>query len=126
MKKIIYILLISIIIINLSGCAALFKGTNSPLDISSNPQGAKVYVNGTFYGTTPLKIRLKSDQTYRIEFKKEGFKTITRVVNSRIGAGWIILDILVGLVPIIIDAATGAWYELDQKSVDAILEEQQP
>lgn len=41
------------------------------------------------------------------------------------GAGWIVLDVLAGLVPIIVDAATGAWYGLDQDNVNAVLEKQQ-
>ncbi|MGC9093737.1 MAG: hypothetical protein ACP5JH_10890 [Bacteroidota bacterium] len=32
------------------------------------------------------------------------------------------LDILGGLIPVIIDAATGAWYYLDQTSINAVLE----
>jgi len=39
--------------------------------------------------------------------------------------GWIILDVLAGLVGVIVDAATGAWYSFDQKNVDAILIKQQ-
>ncbi len=40
------------------------------------------------------------------------------------GAGWIILDILGGLVPIIVDVATGGWYELDNTNVKVVLEKQ--
>jgi hypothetical protein len=32
---------------------------------------------------------------------------------------------VLGLVPVVIDAATGAWYSLDQKNIDAVLEKQQ-
>lgn len=39
--------------------------------------------------------------------------------------GWIVLDILGALVPVVIYAATGAWYSLDQKNIDAVLEKQQ-
>jgi hypothetical protein len=38
----------------------------------------------------------------------------------------VIVDILLGLVPVIVDAATGAWYHLDQKNIDAVLMAQQP
>ena len=38
------------------------------------------------------------------------------------GPLWIILDVISEIVPVIIDAATGAWYELDQKNINAILE----
>ncbi|GAA5522894.1 hypothetical protein Asal01_02862 [Fodinibius salicampi] len=34
------------------------------------------------------------------------------------------LDVLGGLVPVVVDAATGAWYNLDQESINATLKEQ--
>jgi hypothetical protein len=76
-------------------------------------------------GKTPVRIKLESKLTYSIEFRKEGFATKTVNIQNHVGAGWIILDILGGLLPIIVDAATGAWYDLDQKNVNAILEKQQ-
>ena len=65
------------------------------------------------------------NKTYTIEFRKEGYKSKLVNITNHIGAGWIILDVLGGLIPVIIDAATGAWYELDQKNVNTILEKQQ-
>ncbi len=117
-----YKILIFIIIIQLTGCATIFKGTNSHLGMHSNPSGAEVYINGKFMGKTPLSLKLSSKATYMIEFKKEGFRTITRNVTNKVGAGWVILDVLAGLVPVIIDAVTGAWYHLDEKNVDVQLE----
>ncbi|MCX6558478.1 MAG: PEGA domain-containing protein [Candidatus Aminicenantes bacterium] len=125
MRKIVTVMLLVCISIAFSGCAAIFKGSNSSLDASSDPSGAKVYVNGELFGKTPITLRLKSSKTYTLEFKKEGYETVTRNISSSVGAGWIILDILAGLVPVIIDAATGSWYSLDQDHVNAILEEQQ-
>jgi len=125
MKKIVTVALLACISITFSGCAAIFKGSNSSLNASSDPSGAKVYVNGELYGKTPITLRLKSSKTYTLEFKKEGYETVTRNISSSVGAGWIILDILAGLVPVIIDAATGSWYDLDQDRVNAILERQQ-
>ena len=43
-------------------------------------------------------------------------------ITNHVGAGWIVLDVLCGLVPVIIDAATGAWCDLDQKNIKAVLE----
>lgn len=106
-------------------CATLFKGTHNMVDFSSDPSGAKVYVNGGLMGTTPVNLKLESKRTYTIEFKKDGYEPRTYTITNSVGAGWIILDILAGLVPVIIDAATGAWYELDQTAVNAVLEEQQ-
>lgn len=106
-------------------CATIFKGSTDDVSFSSDPSGAKVYVNGNLLGTTPIQLELKSKNSYTIEFKKEGYETKTVLLNNSVGAGWIILDILGGLIPIIIDAATGNWYELDQEHVNAALEQQQ-
>jgi hypothetical protein len=108
----------------LIGCASIFKGTSTNVDFSSDPYGAKVYVNGNLMGTTPVKLKLESKKVYNIEFKKEGFETKTFTITNHVGAGWIILDILGGLVPVVIDAVTGAWYNLDQDNVNVILEKQ--
>ena len=108
----------------LGGCATLFKGGNEKVSFGSNPDKAKVYVNGQYMGDTPLQINLASKQSYTIEFRKDGFTSRTVIVNSNVGAGWIILDVLGGLWPIVIDAATGNWSQLDQTNVNAALEKQ--
>jgi len=115
-----------VLCVYLTGCATLFKGTTEEVSFNSDPQKAEVWVNGTNMGTTPLALKLGSKKTYQIEFKKDGFKSKAYNITNHIGAGWIILDVFSGLVGVVIDAATGAWYSLDQKNVNAILEAQQP
>lgn len=105
-----------------SGCATLFKGSTEEVNFTSEPDGAKVYVNGMLLGTSPVQLELKSNKTYNIEFKKDGYETRSVILNNSVGAGWIVLDILGGVLPIIVDAATGDWYNLDQEHVNAILE----
>jgi len=119
------ILCVALICIYLSSCALIFKGTKEEVTFGSDPQRAEVYVNGIKMGETPLALKLVTKDTYVIEFKLEGYKSKTVQINNKVGAGWIVLDILAGLVPIVIDAATGAWYSLDQKNVNAVLEKQQ-
>lgn len=108
-----------------NSCATIFKGSTDDVSFSSDPSGAKVYVNGSLLGTTPVQLELKSKNSYTLEFKKDGYETKTVLLNNSVGAGWIILDVLGGLIPIIIDAATGNWYGLDQEHVNAVLEQQQ-
>jgi hypothetical protein len=114
-----------LVVILLAGCATLFKGSTEKVNFGSDPVGARVYVNGQHMGTTPLELRLESKRSYTIEFRKEGFQNKTVLISSSVGAGWIILDILGGLFPVIIDAATGDWMYLDQTNVNAALEAQQ-
>jgi hypothetical protein len=109
----------------LTSCATLFKGPTEKVNFGSAPNGAKVYVNSQYMGTTPLEIKLESKKTYTIEFSKEGFQNKVVMISNKVGAGWIILDVLAGLIPIIVDAATGSWMQLDQTNVNAALEAQQ-
>jgi len=120
-----FLAFISISSFMFSSCATLFKGSTDGVNFSSQPDGAKVYVNGDLLGTTPFALELKSNKTYTLEFKKDGYATRTVLLNSSVGGGWIVLDILGGLLPVIIDAATGNWYSLDQDHVNAVLEQQQ-
>jgi hypothetical protein len=106
----------------LMSCGTLFGNKHPEVGMGSDPDGAKVYVNGDLVGTTPVKIQLQNDKEYRVEFRKDGFQTKTYILGKHVGAGWIILDILAGLVPVVIDVATGGWYELDSDNVKVILE----
>ena len=108
-----------------AGCATVFQGTSTNVDVSSDPSGAKVYVNGHQMGTTPVTLRLETKHVYHLEFKKEGFETKSYTITNHVGVGWVVLDVILGLIPVVVDAATGAWYELDQECVNALLEAQQ-
>jgi len=125
MKRFTACLVLFSLVFFLSSCATLFKGTNDEVRFGSEPQKAEVWVNGAKMGETPLSLKLESKKTYQIEFRKEGYKTVTKSITNHVGAGWVILDVLGALLPVIVDAATGAWYSLDQKNVDAVLEKQQ-
>jgi hypothetical protein len=109
-----------------SGCAAVFTGGRANIEATSNPEGAEVFIDGVSYGKTPVRIKLKTKNEYEILFKKEGYQDVKKRITNKVGVGWVILDCVCGLVPVIVDAATGAWYRFDQRTVNAILEEQQP
>ena len=76
-----FLAFISISSFMFSSCATLFKGSTDGVNFSSDPHGAKVYVNGDLLGTTPFDLELKSNKTYTLEFKKEDRKS-TRLNSS--------------------------------------------
>lgn len=118
-------LLLGALLLAPSGCATVFQGEHRDLNIASEPDGARIFINGVYHGRTPLKLELRPNQPYTIEFKKDGFETEVRRIKNEIGVGWIVLDVVCGVVPVLVDALTGAWYDLDQKYVNAILKRQQ-
>ena len=105
----------------ISSCALIFKGDSSRVVFTSNPSQATVLVDGVNIGTTTTATTLKTDKSYMITFQKAGFANRTFVLTNHIGALWIVLDVLSGLVPLVIDAATGAWYEFDTTTVNVDL-----
>ena len=109
----------------ISSCATLMKGQNEDVALNASEDHARVTINGEDMGYAPVRLRLASNKTYHIEFAKPGFEKKVVTITNTIGAGYIIADVLLGLVPIIIDAATGSWCQLDQTAVNAALERQQ-
>jgi PEGA domain len=109
----------------LSSCATLFNGQSvDTVSFSSDPDGARVYVNGNLSGKTPFLLSLNTKISYALEFKKDGYENKTILLNNSVGGGWIVLDILGGILPLFIDIGTGAWYGLEQDQVHAVLEQQ--
>jgi len=123
-KTISFLCLISFLF--MTGCATLFQGNNQNVDFQASPVQADVYVNGNLMGKTPLQLKLATKKEYLVEFRAEGYQPRTYNINNKVGAGWIVLDVLGGLIPVIIDAATGAWYRFDQDNINAQLVKQQP
>ncbi|OGC42847.1 hypothetical protein A2Y85_06170 [candidate division WOR-3 bacterium RBG_13_43_14] len=113
---------LAVIALFIHGCATIFKGSNEQVYVNSDPAGAKIYVNGALMGSTPVMLELKSSKTYNVEFRMDGYESKTYTLTNHLGAGWVILDVLCGLVPVVIDAVTGAWYGLDQDNIYLQLE----
>ena len=122
MRKFFTLLLVLFLSIALIGCATLFKPKNAVVGFSSDPEGANVYIDGYDRGRTPIQIKLSHKKPVTVTFKKQGYEDKTYVINTKVGAGWVILDCLGGFIPVIIDAVTGNWSSLDETDIKAILE----
>jgi len=96
----------------LSSCATVFKGGTQTVPVNTDPEGAEIIIDGVSYGTTPTSIRLDVDRSYTILLRSPAGEERTFQLRNEIGTLWIVLDVVTGLVPIIVDAATGDWYEL--------------
>jgi hypothetical protein len=105
----------------MTSCATIFTGTKDTIRIDSNPEGAKVYIDGIQVCKTPctttvqrslsdklLKIKLAGYETRVIGLTKE-FNTVS-IINLGNLIGWVI------------DAATGSLIKYDKKGYDIELE----
>lgn len=108
----------------LTACATIFKGSEEEVTFNSDPSGAKVVIDGRPRGKTPTTLTLDSDSSYSVEYRKAGYESGKLHIGKNLGAGWVVLDVLLlpSLIPIVVDAVTGAWYELNEDTVYMELE----
>ena len=92
-----------------SSCATLFASKSTMAPLSSDPPGAEVFVDGHRVGQTPMTYELTHRREHVITFRKAGYKEASCAIARSVGAVWVVLDVVAGLVPVIIDAATGSW-----------------
>jgi hypothetical protein len=106
----------------LSGCATLFGGGGTEeVTIESNPEGANVYLRGELKGKTPLTTTVERDKTHLLRFKKDGYGTESVTLRQEYRVLWFIEGIFI--VPLAVDAYTGAIYRLKPNPARVNLEE---
>ncbi len=113
MRRVVQTSVCLLTVLFLIGCATLFKQKTRAVNFNSDPQGAEIYINGNRMGRTPMPMNLSNLKSLTVTFKKDGYEDKTYIINTKIGAGWVVLDVLGGFIPVIIDAATENWYNLD-------------
>jgi len=106
-----------------SSCATIISGGSAQISVTSEPDGATVYVEpGDFEDTTPAILTLRrKDGPYRLTIRKPGYRPYEVVIKATTN-GWVLGNIVVGgIVGIIVDYWTGAATELSPKEVHAAL-----
>ena len=83
--------------IALSGCAALFAPPSQHVPIDSAPPGAEVFLDGTYVGTTPITLELERRSEHDLLLRLGG-KQHSATLSSGIDAAFVALDIAPGLV----------------------------
>ena len=118
------IALVAVCSVALTGCGALFVGTTQTVGINSSPVKSKVEVDKGVY-TTPTSVELARNKSYTVTISKEGYETRSVKVNRQVSGAIVILDILGGIVPLVIDMAMGTWYKLTPDTVNVTLSSKQ-
>ena len=93
-----------------SGCSFFVSDTQS-INVSSNPTGASVTVNGNRVGATPLSTNIPRRDSAMITVEKDGYEPAT-VTTSTTLSTYGILDIIGGfffLFPFLGLLSSGAW-----------------
>lgn len=105
----------------MTSCATIFTGTKDTIRFDSNPQGAKVYIDGLEVCKTPCTTQVKRSLSDKLaEIKLDGYETRVITLDRKFNAVSIInLGSLIGWG---IDAATGSLMKYDKKGYDIELE----
>ena len=105
-----------------AGCGALFNGGPARVNFTSTPDTSEVWIDGVRRGTTPIFLELDKKKDHTVTFKKAGFQDMTNPIPRSIKGVYVVLDVLGGLLPVIVDAATGSWYVLSTDHVHGVLQ----
>ena len=87
----------------LSGCATLFADDVTRIQITASP-GQQVIVDGAPAGRSPTVVEVSNHTDHVVVVGDRSCRLFASV-----GAGWVILDILAGVWPIVIDLVTEDW-----------------
>lgn len=116
----------------LTGCATLVDGGPSRLEATSTPEGAEVVAVGLangerLTGTTPTSFTLDKGSDYELTFELDGYESETVVVRRTVN-GWFFGNFFLGVVPMVVDAATNnIWsHTIEVASVDFTSAAQRP
>lgn len=93
-----------------SGCATVFNSRMGGVMVQSRTPGAQVLVDGMMAGQTPMIVPVSADRPHTITVNGAAGQ-FTCMTQNTIGVVWVVLDVLFGVFPLVVDAVTGAWGE---------------
>ena len=113
-----FVLILMLLSMVLVGCATVLSGNSEDIRIQSKPEEAEVIINNIPRGHTPLRLELEKSKSYTIEIKHPDYPPRYITLDKSVNTGWVILDVLCGFIPIIVDASTGAWYNFSDDFIN--------
>ena len=125
MKK--FILLCSVL--SLNGCASMFTGTTSTVNVTSSPSGADCDLAGHGVHTPGNVVLSKSGDDVMANCQKEGYQSASTRVEASFNPVTLV-DTLLGIpgaLAYVIDFSLGAaWEYQDQVNVNLVKEQSKP
>lgn len=116
------ILVLISVFICFGSCATILGGKRNTLNIKSvQPDSAMVFLDGVYLGQAPIKIRIskyKLQHRSMIEIKKQGYETFYYEVLRSPHIGYVVADILTGVIPLIVDVADGNIYRPNTRKIE--------
>lgn len=112
----------AVILLSLSlfGCATIFRGTKETVTVESTPPGSEAHIGNRTPAATPTQFEIERNGSTDVTVTKSGYEDHHGQVKKQMNAGFLVLDIVGCLalcVPVLVDALTGAWYDVDSRYV---------
>jgi hypothetical protein len=105
-----------------SGCATIITGSAQQMTVSSQPPGARVFVDGAYTGVTPMTLMLKTERDHAVTLQHEGYQDtispVTREFNPIAALN------LFGVVCWVVDLATGALWRFPPNAIYVAMQPQ--
>ncbi|NPD44791.1 MULTISPECIES: hypothetical protein [unclassified Lentimicrobium] len=120
--KLMALLLVIGMVTTMSSCATILGGRKNTIKVNAgSPLAAKVYLDGDCIGETPFKTRIekrKIQEGSLIEIKKDGYETLRYEVIRFPHVGYVMLDIVTGVIPLIVDVLDGNIYRPNTRNIE--------
>lgn len=100
-----------VLVLGISGCATIIDGTSQPVTFNSEPNRAKVFINGAQVGVTPLTIQVQRSKATIVIAKKEGYEEQQFPLQTKMNGYFWGNVISGGFLGSTIDYATGSMVE---------------
>jgi len=109
-----------------SSCATIFSGKKNTINVmAGSPKNAQVFLDGKLIGEAPFKMRVvKTDlqEGSLIEVRKDNYKTMVFKVKRSPHVAYVVADIFSGVIPLVVDVATGNIYRPNTRKIEYVLE----
>jgi hypothetical protein len=115
-KKVLICLLLAIVLFIANGCASIFNGNSSMLNIMTNPENATVTIKGSQSGEkivehTPCNITLNKGSDYMVKINFAGYQSENIIITRGI-AGWFWGNLLLGgVIGMVIDYSSNNMWQ---------------
>ena len=68
----------------LTGCATILKGPTQPFNVTSNVDGADIYIDGELIGQTPFSGSIGRKKSATLRVSKDGYKEQQMILDGSI------------------------------------------
>jgi len=113
--------LILSLLLTLTGCASILKGSEQPVNINSNVEGAEVHVNGRMVGRTPFTGTIKRTNDIRLTVSKTGYTPRTISLDIGVEPVFWVNIFIGGVFGSTTDFATGSMWKVSPNTYNVDL-----